>query len=208
MNLGLLQHGPQVFGNRAALQRTRRLSAKVKLVAPREIVDEGRAGQSRDAGGFVARPRGQRRRAEIMSEHRNARAVGNRLDVRARRLGAARVIEGDEFDGPAPDTALGVHFVDGKPRRDQAFRPAGPDDPVRELAKAMRIGAGRLQTMAAQTAARSRTAPMTPAAMTPAPDLDPQELGVTARPPLQEAYRIAFRSGWASIRWTAPAALQ
>jgi hypothetical protein len=121
MNLGLLQHGPQIFGNRAALQRTRRLSAKVKLVAPREIVHERRAGQSRDAGRFVARPSGQRRRTEIMSKHRNAWAVGNRPDVRARRLGAARVIEGDEFDGPAPDTALGVQFVDHKPRRDQAF---------------------------------------------------------------------------------------
>ena len=128
MNLRLLHHGPQIFGDRAALQRTCRLGAKVKLVAPREIVDEGRTGQSRDAGGFVARPRGQRRRAEIMSKHRNARAVGNRLNVRARRLSAARVIEGDEFDGPAPDSALRVHLVDGKPRRDQAFQAgrAGP----------------------------------------------------------------------------------
>ena len=57
-----------------------------------------------------------------MSKHRNARAVGNRLNVRARRLSAARVIEGDEFDGPAPDPAFGVHLVDGKPRRDQAFQ--------------------------------------------------------------------------------------
>src|SRR5260370_41881139 len=91
--LRLLQQVPQIFGDRAALQRTCRLGAKVKLVAPREIVDEGRAGQSRDADGFVARPRGQRRRAEIMSKHCNARAVGNRLNVRARRLSAARVIE-------------------------------------------------------------------------------------------------------------------
>src|SRR6476646_4727899 len=45
-------------------------------------------------------------------------------------------------------------------------RPAGRDGPVSELAKAMQIGVGRLQTMAAQATARSRTAPMTPAAMT------------------------------------------
>src|SRR5260370_23982831 len=54
-------------------------------------------------------------------------------------------------------------------------RPAGPDGPVSELAKAMRIGAGRLQTMAAQATARSRTAPMTPAAMTPERDFGPKE---------------------------------
>src|SRR5258707_8400729 len=55
-------------------------------------------------------------------------------------------------------------------------RPAGPDGPVSELAKAMRIGAGRLQTMAAQATARSRTAPMTPAAMTPERDFGPKKL--------------------------------
>src|SRR5258708_26716685 len=54
-------------------------------------------------------------------------------------------------------------------------RPAGPDGPVSELAKAMRIGAGRLQTMAAQATARSRTAPMTPAAMTLERDFGPKE---------------------------------
>src|SRR5258708_36498689 len=54
-------------------------------------------------------------------------------------------------------------------------RPAGPDGPVSELAKAMRIDAGRLQTMAAQATARSRTAPMTPAAMTPERDFGPKK---------------------------------
>src|SRR5258705_7246444 len=54
-------------------------------------------------------------------------------------------------------------------------RPAGPDGPVSELAKAMRIGAGRLQTMAAQATAKNRTAPMTPAEMTPERDFGPKE---------------------------------
>src|SRR5260370_40253502 len=54
-------------------------------------------------------------------------------------------------------------------------RPAGPDGPASELAKAMRISAGRLQTMAAQATARSRTAPMTPAAMTLERDFGPKE---------------------------------
>ena len=38
-------------------------------------------------------------------------------------------------------------------------------DMISELAKAMRIGDGRLQTMAIQTAASSKTAPKMPAAI-------------------------------------------
>ena len=47
----------------------------------------------------------------------------------------------------------------------RSSRPAGADGPVSELAKAMRIGDGRLQTMAIQTAASSKTAPKMPAAI-------------------------------------------
>ena len=108
-----------------------------------------------------------------MSEHRNAWAVGDRLDVRARRLCAAGVIEEDEFDGPAIDTAFGIHLIDDKPRRDQAFQAGRLDGPVSELAKATRIDAGRLLTLAIHAAASSKTAPMTPAAITPERDLGP-----------------------------------
>jgi hypothetical protein len=46
---------------------------------------------------------------------------------------------------------------------------------------------------------------MTPVAMTPARDLDPQELGVTARPLFGKGDRIV-RSGSVSTRLAAPAA--
>src|SRR6478609_11708116 len=58
-----------------------------------------------------------------MSEHGDARAVGNRLRIRARHGWIARVVEQDEFDRPSVDATLGVHLIDCKLRRDQAFRP-------------------------------------------------------------------------------------
>ena len=57
-------------------------------------------------------------------------------------------------------------------------RPAGRDGPVSELAKAIRIGAGRLQTIAIPAPATSKAAPMTPAAITAERDLDRKKLQV------------------------------
>ena len=51
--------------------------------------------------------------------------------------------------------------------------PNGADGPESELANAMRIGSGRVQRMAAQATAMSRTAHMTPAAIAPERDFGP-----------------------------------
>src|SRR5215510_8407859 len=58
-----------------------------------------------------------------MSEHSNARAVGDRLRIRARHCWIACVVEQNEFNRPSVDATLGVHLVDCKLRRDQAFCP-------------------------------------------------------------------------------------
>jgi hypothetical protein len=58
-----------------------------------------------------------------MSEHGDARAVGDRLHIRARHGWIACVVERNEFYRPSADAALGVYLVDCQLRRDQTFGP-------------------------------------------------------------------------------------
>ena len=58
-----------------------------------------------------------------MSEHGDARAVGDRLHIRARHVSALLASSnGTSSIGRPLIAALGVHLVDCKPRRDQAFQ--------------------------------------------------------------------------------------
>ena len=59
-----------------------------------------------------------------MPEHSDARAVGDRLHIRARHGWIACVVERNEFNRPSVDAALDVHLVDCKLRRDDTFRPS------------------------------------------------------------------------------------
>jgi len=123
MDFRLLHQGAQMFCNRAPLRGDRRQRTKIVLIAGCQIVGSRASRERRDPCILVCRPRRERGRAEIMSEHSDARAVGDRLHIRARRLWTACVVERNEFDRPSVDAAPGVHLVDCKLRRDQTFRP-------------------------------------------------------------------------------------
>src|SRR6516225_9416211 len=107
-----------------------------------------------------------------MSEHSDARAVGDRLHIRAGHSWIACVVERNEFDRPSVHAALGVHLVDRKLRRDQTFRPK------RSRRTGERTGEGDANRLRAGPEggpgdAMSTTAPMTPAAITPERDFGP-----------------------------------
>ena len=70
------------------------------------------AGQSWNAGCLIVRPRCQGDGAEIVPEHRDARAVRDRLHVGPPDLGVAAIIKQNKFNGAAIDPARPVHFVD------------------------------------------------------------------------------------------------
>ena len=120
----LPHHGAQMFRDRARLCGDRRQRTKIVFIGGCQIVGSRASRERRDPRILIYRPCRERRGAEIMTEHRDARAVGDRLRIRARHGWIACVVERNEFDRPSVDAALGVHLVDCKLCRDQTFRPS------------------------------------------------------------------------------------
>ena len=122
---GGLHDSAEILRDRATLHGARGLGAEVVLVRIREVVDERGAGQRRDADELVACARRQGCRAEVMPEHRETGAIGNRL-ARCRAPASALLASSKTTSSiRRPSTPpVGVDFVDIDLGGDQALGPS------------------------------------------------------------------------------------
>ena len=98
--------------DRSTLHRTRVLGTEIPGVVGREFVDVRRSGQCRNPGSLVTGRRGQRRGAEAVAKHCEARAVRNDRHVGPRNVGVTLVIDPHQLDPMTVNSAASVGLVD------------------------------------------------------------------------------------------------